>query len=400
MKLSKRILNMQFSSIRKLAPFAAAAKARGMKVYHLNIGQPDVKTPPAFYEAISKFKEEVLEYTDSQGIAPLQESFIEYYRKWGVEFTKDELFVTNGGSEAILLTFMVICDPGDEILIPEPYYTNYNGFAEAAAAKMSPFLTKAEDGFHLPRKEAITAKITNKTRAIMISNPGNPTGVVYTPEELRMLGDIAKEFDIFLIADEVYREFVYDGLQYTSALSMKDIWDRIIMIDSISKRYSACGARIGSVATKNSDFNYNIMKLLQSRLCVPTVDQVGAAALKDTPDSYFEETRKEYQARRDIIMEGLSKIPGVVCTKPSGAFYVVPKLPVDDAEEFARFMLSEFSYEGKTIMVAPAGGFYGTPGLGKDEVRMAYCINQEALKDAMNILAQGIEAYRTKKGLK
>jgi len=400
MKLSKRILNMQFSSIRKLAPFAAAAKARGIKVYHLNIGQPDVKTPHAFYEAISKFKEEVLEYTDSQGIAPLQESFIEYYRKWGVEFTKDELFVTNGGSEAILLTFMVLCDPGDEILIPEPYYTNYNGFAEAAAAKMAPFLTKAEDGFHLPKKEAITAKITNKTRAIMISNPGNPTGVVYTPEELRMLGDIAKEFDIFLIADEVYREFVYDGLNYTSALSMKDIWDRIIMIDSISKRYSACGARIGSVATKNSDFNYNIMKLLQSRLCVPTVDQVGAAALKDTPDSYFEDTKKEYQARRDIIMEGLSRIPGVVCTKPSGAFYVVPKLPVDDAEEFAKFMLSEFSHEGKTIMVAPAGGFYGTPGLGKDEVRMAYCINQEALKDAMNILALGIDAYRTKKGLK
>jgi len=400
MKLSKRILNMQFSSIRKLAPFAAAAKARGIKVYHLNIGQPDVKTPPAFFEAIANFKEDVLEYTDSQGIAPLQESFIEYYRKWGFEFTKDEIFVTNGGSEAILLTFMVICDPGDEILIPEPYYTNYNGFAEAAGAKMAPFLTKAEDGFHLPRKEAITAKITSKTRAIMISNPGNPTGVVYTPEELRMLGDIAREFDIFFIADEVYREFVYDGLQYTSALSMKDISDRIIMIDSISKRYSACGARIGSVASKNSDFNYNIMKLLQSRLCVPTVDQVGAAALKDTPDSYFEETRKEYQARRDIIMEGLAKIPGVVCAKPSGAFYVVPKLPVDDAEEFARFMLSEFNHEGKTIMVAPANGFYGTPGLGKDEVRMAYCINQEALKDAMNILALGINVYREKKGLK
>ncbi|MHC1721189.1 MAG: pyridoxal phosphate-dependent aminotransferase [Clostridiaceae bacterium] len=400
MKLSKRILNMQFSSIRKLAPFAAAAKARGIKVYHLNIGQPDVKTPSAFFEAIANFKEDVLEYTDSQGIAPLQESFIEYYRKWGIEFAKDEIFVTNGGSEAILLTFMVVCDPGDEILIPEPYYTNYNGFAEAASAKMAPFLTKAEDGFRLPKKEAITAKITSRTRAIMISNPGNPTGVVYTPEELRMLGDIAKEFDIFLIADEVYREFVYDGLQYTSVLSMKDILDRIIMIDSISKRYSACGARIGSVAAKNADFNYNIMKLLQSRLCVPTVDQVGAAALKDTPASYFEETKKEYQARRDIIMEGLSRIPGVICTKPSGAFYVVPKLPVDDAEEFAKFMLSEFNHEGKTIMVAPAGGFYGTPGLGKDEVRMAYCINQEALKDAMNILALGINVYREKKGLK
>jgi aspartate aminotransferase len=400
MRLSNRILKMQYSPIRKLAPFAAEARRKGIKVYYMNIGQPDVKTPSAFFDAICSFRPDVLEYGDSQGVQALQDAFIEYYKKWGTEYTRNELFITNGGSEAIILTFSVLCDSGDEILAPEPYYTNYNNFAEQACARMVPFLTKAEDGFHLPSKEAITAKITDRTRAIMISNPGNPTGVVYTPEELRLLADIVKEYDLFLIADEVYREFVYDGLQYTSTLSFKDIEDRLIMIDSISKRYSACGARIGNVASKNSDFNYNIMKLLQARLCVSAVDQIGAAALKDTPASYFEETRIEYQARRDIIMEGLSKIPGIVCTKPNGAFYVVAKLPIDDAEEFAIFMLSEFSHEGKTVMVAPAGGFYATPGLGKDEIRMAYCINQESLKDAMKILGLGLEAYRTKKGLK
>lgn len=397
MKLSKRILNMQFSSIRKLAPFAVAAKSKGINVYHLNIGQPDVKTPTVFFDAISNFREDVLGYTDSQGIAPLQESFIEYYKKWGVEFSEDEIFVTSGGSEAILLTLMVISDPGDEILIPEPYYTNYNGFAEGVGTKMSPFLTKAEDGFHLPKKEAIIAKINSRTRAILISNPSNPTGVIYTQKELRLLADIAKEFNLFLIVDEVYREFVYDDVQFTSFLSMTDVLDRLIIIDSVSKRYSACGARIGCVASKNSDFNYNIMKLLQSRLCVPTVDQVGAAAFKNMPDSYFIERKNEFQARRDIVMEGLAKIPGVVCMKPSGAFYVFPKLPVDDAEEFSKFMLSEFNYQGKTIMLAPGGGFYATPGLGKNEVRIAYCIDKEDLKDAMNILALGIEAYKSKK---
>lgn len=399
MRLSNRILKMQFSPIRKLAPFAAEARKRGTKVYFLNIGQPDVKTPTAFYDAICHYRPEVLEYGDSQGVQALQDSFIEYYKKWGTEYTRNQLFITNGGSEAIILTFTVLCDPGDEILTPEPYYTNYNNFAEQADAKIVPFLTKAEDGFHLPSKEAITSRISSRTRAILISNPGNPTGVVYTPEELRMLAAIVKEHDLFLIADEVYREFVYDGLQYTSALSLKDIEDKVIMIDSISKRYSACGARIGSVSSKNNDFNYNIMKLLQARLCVAGVEQIGAAALKDTPASYFDETRAEYQTRRDIIMDGLAKIPGVVCKKPSGAFYIVAKLPVDDAEEFATFMLAEFSHDGKTIMVAPAAGFYSTPGLGKDEIRMAYCINQEALKDAMHILALGIEAYRAKKRL-
>lgn len=394
MKLSNRIQNMQFSPIRKLAPYAAEAKKKGIHVYHLNIGQPDVLTPEPFFKAIADFKEDVLKYTESQGMDILQESFIEYYKKWGTEFTKDELFITNGGSEAIMLTFMAICDPGDTILAPEPFYTNYNGFAEVASAKMTPFLTKAEEGFHLPPKEEIVEKITNKTRAIMISNPGNPTGVVYSSEELRMLGDIVKEHDLYLIADEVYREFVYDDLQYTSTLSMKDIADRVIVIDSISKRYSACGARIGLVASKNKDLMHNIMKLCQTRLCVPTVEQVGAAALKDTPDSYFTETRAEYQRRRDIMMEGLTRIPGVICKKPTGAFYIVAKLPVEDAEDFAKYLLTDFSYNGKTVMVAPAGGFYATPGLGKDEIRLSYCLNCESLKDAMNLIEMAVAKYK------
>lgn len=396
MKLSQRILDMQFSPIRKLAPYAADAKKRGTKVYHLNIGQPDVKTPEPFFEAIANFKEEVLKYTESQGMDVLQESFIEYYKKWGTEFSKDELYITNGGSEAIMLTFMTICDAGDEVIIPEPFYTNYAGFAETAGAKVRPFLTKAEDGFHLPSKEEIVSKINSRTRAIMISNPGNPTGVVYTDEELRMLGDIVKEHDLFLIADEVYREFVYDDLKYTSTLSMKDIQNNVIIIDSISKRYSACGARIGCVASKNKEFNHNIMKLLQTRLCVPTVDQIGAAALRYTPDSYFIETKAEYEKRRNIMMEGLGKIPGVVCKSPTGAFYIVAKLPVDDAEAFAKYLLTDFSHDGKTVMVAPAGGFYATPGLGKDEIRMSYCINCDALKDSMVLLGIAIKQYNNR----
>ncbi|MFL0196391.1 pyridoxal phosphate-dependent aminotransferase [Clostridium sp. WILCCON 0269] len=394
MKLSNRILNMQFSPIRKLAPYAAEAKKKGMKVYHLNIGQPDVLTPDTFFKAIENFKENVLQYTDSQGMDALQESFIEYYKKWGTEFTKKELVITNGGSEAILLTFMTICDPGDEIISPEPFYTNYNGFAEAASAKMVPYLTKAEDGFHLPDKKLIESKITHKTKALMISNPGNPTGTVYTAEELRMLADIVKEHDLYLIADEVYREFVYDGLKYTSTLTLKDIADRVIIVDSISKRYSACGARIGLVASKNQEFMHNIMKLCQTRLCVPTVEQVGAAALKDTPDSYFTETRKEYEKRRNILMEGLEKIPGVICQKPSGAFYIVAKLPISDAEDFAKFLLTDFNKDGKTVMVAPADGFYATKGFGKDEIRISYCINCDDLKDAMNLLKIALEEYK------
>lgn len=398
MKLSKRIQEMQFSPIRKLAPFGVAAEKKGVKVYHLNIGQPDVKTPDCFFEGIKDFNEKVLAYSGSQGMNPLISSFIKYYKKWNFEFESDEIMVTNGGSEAIMFALMAICDVGDEVIIPEPFYTNYNGFAEVAGAKVVPFITKAEDGFHLPSKEVITSKITNKTRAILVSNPGNPTGVVYTYDEIRMLGDIAKEYNLYLIADEVYREFVYDNLKYTSALSLNDILDRIIVIDSISKRYSACGARIGMVASKNKELINQILKLCQSRLCVPTIEQLAAANLINTPESYFKEVKAEYENRRNILYDALKDIPGVVCEKPTGAFYIVVKLPVESAEDFAKWILTDFTYDNKTVMFAPAEGFYATKGLGRNEIRLSYCINSEDLKDAMKIFGIALKKYKEIKG--
>lgn len=393
MNISNRVLNMQFSPIRKLTPYAEAAKKNGVKVYHLNIGQPDVVTPDTFYAGVKNFNENVLKYANSQGIDSLIDSFIEYYKMWDINFDKDELMITNGGSEAIQFALMAICDVGDEVIIPEPFYTNYNGFSQAAGVNVVPFITKAEEGFHLPAKEVITSKITNKTRAILVSNPGNPTGVVYTYDEIRMLSDIAKEYDIYIIADEVYREFVYDNLKFTSALYMKDILDRVILIDSISKRYSACGARIGLVASKNKELIRQILKLCQSRLCVPTIEQLAAANLINTPESYFEEVKAEYENRRNIMYEGLTKIPGVICEKPTGAFYIMAKLPIDDADDFARWILTDFSYDDKTVMFAPAEGFYATEGLGKDEIRLSYCLNSNDLKDAMDILAIALEKY-------
>lgn len=396
MKISNRVNEMQFSPIRKLSPYADAAVKRGVTVYHLNIGQPDVETPSNFLEGVKSFDEKVLKYTGSQGIEKLIESFIKYYKKWDIDFDKDEMLVTNGGSEAILFTLMEACDPGEEVIIPEPFYTNYNGFSNAAGVKVVPFITKADDGFHLPDKKVIESKVTDKTRAILVSNPGNPTGVVYTYDEIRMLADIAKEHDLYLIVDEAYREFVYDNLKYTSALYMKDALDRIILIDSISKRYSACGARIGIAASKNKEFMHQMLKLGQTRLCVPTIEQFGALNLINTPEDYFEKVKAEYEERRDILYSNLCKIQGVVCKKPTGAFYIVAKLPVDDAEDFAKWMLTDFSYENKTVMVAPAAGFYSTKGLGKDEVRISYCINKESLKDAMKILKIALEKYNKK----
>ncbi|NEZ46189.1 pyridoxal phosphate-dependent aminotransferase [Clostridium niameyense] len=396
MNFSERISKMQFSPIRKLAPYAAEAKKKGIHVYHLNIGQPDIKTPECFTEGIKSFNETVLKYTASQGMDPLLESFIKYYKQWNIDFDKDELLITNGGSEAIQLSLMALCDVGDEIIIPEPFYTNYNGFAQSAGVEVVPFLTKAEDGFHLPKKEEILNKITDKTRAILISNPGNPTGVVYSYEELRMLADIVKEKDLFLIADEVYREFVYDNLKYTSAMYLEDIRERLIIIDSVSKRYSACGARIGVIASKNKELIHQILKLCQSRLCVPTVEQLGAANLINTPESYFKEVREEYENRRNIMFEGLKNIPGVVCEKPTGAFYIVAKLPVKNAEDFAKWLLEEFNYDHKTVMVAPAEGFYATSGLGIDEIRLSYCLKGEDLKEAMELLKIAIEKYNNR----
>lgn len=397
MKLSNRVQKMKFSPVRKLAPFAEAAKRKGIKVYHLQIGQPDIETPYTFFQGIDNFKEKVLKYANSQGIDDLIDSFIKYYKEWNIDFERNQIMVTNGGSEALLFAMMAICDPGDEIIIPEPFYTNYNSFIDLSGTKIVPFLTKAEEGFHLPAKEEIASKITERTKAILISNPGNPTGVVYTYDEIRMLADIAKEYDIYIIADEVYREFIYDNLQFTSALFMTDILDRVILIDSISKRYSACGARIGLIASKNDELMSQVLKLCQSRLCSPTIEQYAAANLINTPKEYFEEVKTEYEKRRDILFDALSSIPGVICRKPTGAFYVVVKLPVEDAETFAKWLLTDFNYENKTVLLAPAEGFYATPGLGKDEIRISYCLNSNDLKDAMVILSNALKVYTAEK---
>lgn len=392
--ISNRVLEMQASPIRKLAPLADSAKKEGKKVYHLNIGQPDIHTPELFYEAIKDFKDPVLKYTGSTGMPELINSFIKYYKGWNIHLEEDEMLITNGGSEALLFALMTVADYGDNVIIPEPFYTNYNGFSQIAGVKVSPFITKAEEGFHLPAESEILKSINDRTRAILLSNPGNPTGVVYTRAELDLIVKIAKEHDLYIIADEVYREFVYDGLDYTSFMHIKGIEDRVILIDSVSKRYSACGARIGLIASKNKSIIANVLKLCQSRLCVPTVEQIAAAKLIDTPEEYFEETKKEYQARRDVVSNALKDMPGVVCEKPTGAFYVIVKLPVKDAEDFVKWLLTDFTVNNETVMLAPAAGFYATEGLGVDEVRISYCINCDDLKKAMNIIKLGLEEYK------
>lgn len=393
MKFSKRLSSMQESPIRKLAPFATAAKAEGVKVYHLNIGQPDIVTPVGFFDAVKNFDKKVLEYAGSQGIPELIEAIRKYYTTYDMNFANEDIIITNGGSEALLFSFMAACDPGDNILIPEPFYTNYNGFAQCLNINVKSVTTVAENGFHLPSKDEILAKIDDKTSAILVVNPGNPTGCVYTKEEVRMIADIAKEKDLWIIADEVYREFVYEGLQYTSFGNMKDVEDRVIIIDSVSKRYSACGARIGSIACKNKKFMAEVMKVCQGRLCVATIEQLGAAALYDTPASYFKEVNDEYRKRRDVLYEELMKADGVICEKPMGAFYIVAKLPVENAEDFVAWTLKEFRRDNETVMCTPAEGFYSTPGLGKNEVRLAYVLKEEDLRRAGQLLKEALEEY-------
>lgn len=393
MKYSNRVSSMQASPIRKLVPIAQEAKDKGIKVYHLNIGQPDIKTPKGFFDAVKNFDSEVLEYAVSQGIPELISALQDYYKTYDMHFEKDELLVTNGGSEALLFTMMAICDPGDNILVPEPFYTNYNGFGQSVNIEVNPITTKAENGFHLPSKEEIVSRINDKTRAILLSNPGNPTGAIYTTEELHMIAEIAKENGLWIVSDEVYREFVYDGLEYTSFGNIKEVEDRVIIIDSVSKRYSACGARIGSIASKNKGLIAEILKLCQGRLCVPTLEQIGAVALYKTPASYFKEVNEEYRHRRDVLYNELMKVEGVICEKPTGAFYIVAKLPVENAEDFVIWMLKEFSKDNETVMVTPAEGFYATPGLGRDEVRLAYILNEKDLHKAAVLLKEGLEQY-------
>lgn len=390
---SERITTMQSSPIRKLAHIASSAKAKGIKIYHLNIGQPDIKTPKVFFEAVKNFNNEVLEYAVSPGLPELISSLQQYYTTYNMDFESDEILVTNGGSEALLFALMATCDPKDNILVPEPFYSNYNGFSQSINVNITPITTKAEEGFHLPSKEKIQSLITSKTKAILISNPGNPTGTVYTKKELYMISEIAKENDLWIISDEVYREFVYDGLEYTSFGNIKEVEDRVIIIDSVSKRYSACGARIGSIASKDKTLIAEILKLCQGRLCVSTLDQVGSVELYNTPSSYFTEVNNEYKNRRDVLYNELIKVKGVICKKPAGAFYIVAKLPIENAEDFVIWMLTDFNKDGETVMACPAEDFYATPGLGRDEIILAYVLKEDDLHKAVIILKEGLEKY-------
>ena len=393
MKYSERVSTMQSSPIRKLVPYALDAKARGIKVYHLNIGQPDIKTPTGFFDAVKNFDSNVLEYAVSNGIPELIAALQDYYTTYDMHYEKDELLVTNGGSEALLFTIMATCDPGDNLLVPEPFYTNYNGFSQCVNVEVNPITTKAEEGFHLPSKEKICSLINPKTKGILLSNPGNPTGTVYTKEEIDMISQIATENNLWIIADEVYREFVYDGLDYTSFGNIKEIEDRVVIIDSVSKRYSACGARIGSIASKNKGLIAEILKLCQGRLCVATLEQIGSVELYKTPTSYFNEVNVEYKNRRNVLYNELMKVDGVVCEKPTGAFYIVAKLPVENAEDFVIWMLKEFNKDGETVMACPAEGFYSTEGLGRNEIRLAYILNESDLYKAAILLKEGLEQY-------
>ena len=393
MRYSERITTMQSSPIRKLAHIASSAKAKGIKIYHLNIGQPDIKTPKVFFEAVKNFNNEVLEYAVSPGLPELISSLQQYYTTYNMDFESDEILVTNGGSEALLFALMATCDPKDNILVPEPFYSNYNGFSQSINVNITPITTKAEEGFHLPSKEKIQSLITSKTKAILISNPGNPTGTVYTKKELYMISEIAKENDLWIISDEVYREFVYDGLEYTSFGNIKEVEDRVIIIDSVSKRYSACGARIGSIASKDKTLIAGILKLCQGRLCVSTLDQVGSVELYNAPSSYFTEVNNEYKNRRDVLYNELIKVKGVICKKPAGAFYIVAKLPIENAEDFVIWMLTDFNKDGETVMACPAEDFYATPGLGRDEIRLAYVLKEDDLHKAAIILKEGLEKY-------
>lgn len=390
---SERITTMQSSPIRKLAHIASSAKAKGIKIYHLNIGQPDIKTPKVFFEAVKNFNNEVLEYAVSPGLPELISSLQQYYTTYNMDFESDEILVTNGGSEALLFALMATCDPKDNILVPEPFYSNYNGFSQSINVNITPITTKAEEGFHLPSKEKIQSLITSKTKAILISNPGNPTGTVYTKKELYMISEIAKENDLWIISDEVYREFVYDGLEYTSFGNIKEVEDRVIIIDSVSKRYSACGARIGSIASKDKTLIAEILKLCQGRLCVSALDQVGSVELYNTPSSYFTEVNNEYKNRRDVLYNELIKVKGVICKKPAGAFYIVAKLPIENAEDFVIWMLTDFNKDGETVMACPAEDFYATPGLGRDEIILAYVLKEDDLHKAAIILKEGLEKY-------
>ena len=393
MKLSNKILGIAHSPIRRFYVYANEAEKKGKKVYKLNIGQPDIKTPEVFFNAVKDFKGEVLEYAPSQGIPVMIDAIKKYYARYGMHYEDNNILITIGGSEAIQMIMTAILDPDDEIIIIEPYYTNYATFIRTAGGKLVPITTVAEDGYHYAKKELIEKAITKRTKAIIVTCPGNPTGNVLTKDEMRMICDLAKKHDFFIVADEVYREFVYDNREMASMGEFEDAAQNVILVDSISKRFSACGARIGCIVTKNAELYSNLLKLCQGRLSAPTLDQLGAAALYGLDPSYFDEVKREYEHRRNVVYEGLMKIDGVVCKKPAGAFYITVKLPVENAEDFLVWLLTEFDVNGETVMFAPAEGFYVTPGLGKNEIRIAYVLKEKDIKAAIEIIRLGIEKY-------
>ncbi len=392
-KISQKAVDMPASPIRKLVPYADKAKKEGKKVYHLNIGQPDIETPEVALNAIKDFNQKVIEYSHSAGFESYRVGLAEYYQKTGIPVNTEDIIITTGGSEALIFGFMSTCDPGDEIIIPEPFYANYNGFAVTAGLSVVPVASSIESGFALPPVEEFEKKITAKTKAILICNPGNPTGYLYSKEELEKLRDIVKKHDLFLFADEVYREFCYDGAVPFSTMNLEGIENNVIMIDSVSKRYSMCGARIGALISKNNEVIASALKFGQARLSPPTIDQIASEAALKTPQSYFDDVVAEYVQRRNIMVDGLNNIPGVFCPKPSGAFYCVAKFPVDDTEKFCQWLLEDYQYEGATVMMAPASGFYSTIGSGKNEARIAYVLNQDSLKASVKILEEALKVY-------
>ena len=391
--ISERAIEMPQSPIRKLAPLATEAEARGTKIYHLNIGQPDLKTPEVGLDVLRNIDRKTLEYSPSQGFLSYRQKLVQYYAAYDIELSVDDIIITTGGSEAVLFAFLSCLNPGDEIIVPEPAYANYMAFAISAGAKIRTIPTTIEDGFALPAGEKFEELINEHTRAILICNPNNPTGYLYTRREMNQIRDLVKKYDLYLLSDEVYREFIYTGSPYISACHLEGVEQNVVLIDSVSKRYSECGIRVGALITKNEEVRNAVMKFCQARLSPPLLGQLVAEASIDTPKEYMREMYDEYVERRNCLIDGLNRIPGVYSPIPMGAFYTVARLPVDDAEKFCAWCLSDFDYEGETVMLAPAAGFYTTPGAGKDQVRIAYVLNKEDLARALVVLKHALEAY-------
>ncbi|WP_121326059.1 MULTISPECIES: pyridoxal phosphate-dependent aminotransferase [unclassified Flavobacterium] len=389
--------NMPESPIRKLAPYADLAKQKGHKVYHLNIGQPDIKTPEVAIEAVKNIDKTIIEYSPSAGYESYRKKLAKFYQRQNVNVNSEDIIITTGGSEALLFALATITDPGDEIIIPEPFYANYHAFASSTSATVIPVISTIESAFALPSIETVEKLITSKTKAILICNPGNPTGYLYSEAEIKQLASLIKKHDLYLIADEVYREFLYDGDDvHYSVMNLEDVQQNVIMVDSVSKRYSMCGARIGCLVTKNKDVLSTVMKFAQARLSPPTIEQIACEAAIDTPQSYFDEVISEYKERRDTLITELNKIEGVIVTKPKGAFYCIAQLPIDNSEDFAQWLLESYDLNGETVMVAPAAGFYSTPGMGLNQVRIAYVLNKKDLITAVNILKEALLVYNKK----